>query len=251
MLAIVLLTVGLAPSAKAEEGDTEQTNQVSSQETLKWELDPDQQKVTDNNGNAIPVTIDTDNKITITLPVGWSFWLKKDRENYNPISINNKIKEEYLKNNENSTDNQTNDNYRIPKAANTSPKIVTYKDKNQNMQLGAVYNDNQGSSGLLVNVKVDCPSKENQRLTIVLKSDEGIHAGSIFLRDSQTIRKEKEKIAKERHKQKEEEQKLAEEKRAEETYQNYIDYDNQQPWYKRWGDSIQGQWADFTGWLKG
>lgn len=50
----------------------------------------------------------------------------------------------------------------------------------------------------------------------------------------------------------EEKERVAEEqKHAEELFKLSIDYDNQQPWHKRWGDSIQAQWADFTGWLRG
>ncbi|VTS37082.1 phage protein [Streptococcus porcinus] len=252
LLAVALFALEATPNVMAEEEI--KVSQETSQENLKWELDPNQQKVTDDNGNEIPISIDNDNKITITLPTGWSFWLKKDGKNYNPISINDKMKEEYLKDNTGLSDNQTNNDYSIPKAENTSPKLITYKDSEQNMQLGIVYNDNQASSGLPINIKVEYPSEENQRLTLVFKSDEGVLAGSIFLRDSQTIRKEKEeneKLANEKRKKHEEEQKLTEQKLAEETYLKYIEYDNNQPWHKRVGDGIQGHLANFKGWLRG
>ncbi|VTS36088.1 secreted phage protein [Streptococcus pseudoporcinus] len=48
----------------------------------------------------------------------------------------------------------------------------------------------------------------------------------------------------------EKERVVEEQKHAEELFKLSIDEESKQPWHKRLGDSIQGQWADFTGWLK-
>ncbi|MDV5988862.1 hypothetical protein ACVR0W_07625 [Streptococcus canis] len=200
VLATALLTVGVATNVKAEEmnssseSETSQVSQVETEETLKWERDPRQQKVIDDNGNEVLVSMDSqENKITIALPTGWAFWLEKDNINYNPLSINDKKQEEYLKANEIDSNNKTNGEYRIPKAKNTSPKIITYKNEEKDtQQLSAVYNDNQGTSPLLVKITVAPPTFPST-LAVRFKSDDGFLAGSTFFRDSQTIEEKKKK----------------------------------------------------------
>ncbi|MGT2685866.1 hypothetical protein ACVRWT_00585 [Streptococcus porcinus] len=243
LLAIALFSLGIAQNVMAEE--EVKVSQETSQENLKWELDPNQQKVTDDNGQPINIGI-TGNDISIPLPQGWSVSFRKDNKPYSPRKVNERLLTEYLKP---APNNQTRNDLPTVQAQNTSIKVLLTKDSS----LGAISNNNQGASPLSVRVTVDTPTKSPSTLSVSFRSNDGFWAGSIFLRDSQNIRKEKEeneKLANEKRKKREEEQKLTEQKLAEEAYLKYIEYDNNQPWHKRLRDGLQDQLWNFKDWLK-
>lgn len=196
MLVVVLLTIGVATNVKAEEmnssseSETSQVSQVETEETLKWEVDPYQQKVTDDNNQPINVGIDGNN-ISIPLPQGWSVSFRKGNgkksEPYSPLEINKKSLNDYSKTNLHSLS----DPY-LPsvQAQETSLKVLLTEDSTS-PTLRAIYNGNQGTFPLSVNVTV-APPDPSSTLSVSFKSSDGFWAGSIFLRDSQTIEKEKE-----------------------------------------------------------
>ncbi|HHL9963409.1 TPA: hypothetical protein ACRBWL_001799, partial [Streptococcus pyogenes] len=130
------------------------------------------------------MNVDNANKLRFTLPTGWSVSFKRKKDHYNPLEVNNKLVSE-------------------TKNRNTSPRIVDY-GKNGNPIL-AIYNDNQGSSGLPITVTVDKPN-EGDELTLLYRADDGFFGGFTKLKDSKTLKKEK----------KEKERQLAEEKQIEE-----------------------------------
>ncbi|MDY2963804.1 hypothetical protein [Streptococcus dysgalactiae] len=69
MLAVTLLTVGVATNVKAEEAET-----TESQEEIKYELEGKQQEIKDENGNKIFVEnfYSGAEKITVHMPKGWA-----------------------------------------------------------------------------------------------------------------------------------------------------------------------------------
>ncbi|HEQ4836736.1 TPA: hypothetical protein VG339_001763, partial [Streptococcus pyogenes] len=155
------------------------TSSVRAEDAIKWKLDPET-----SQNSPIVVNIDNGNKLRFTLPTGWSVSFKRKKDHYNPLEVNNKPVSE-------------------TKNRNTSPRIVDY-GKNGNPIL-AIYNDNQGSSGLPITVTVDKPN-EGDELTLLYRADDGFFGGFTKLKDSKTLEKEK----------KEKERQLAEEKQIEE-----------------------------------
>ncbi len=69
-----LFAIGVTSSVRAEESS--------------WVPLPRQQKVLDDNRNEIPVHI-TGNKVTVTLPPGWSAWIDKNTKQRNSKTRNN------------------------------------------------------------------------------------------------------------------------------------------------------------------
>ncbi|HEP1362594.1 TPA: hypothetical protein ACJ64N_001637 [Streptococcus pyogenes] len=213
-LLLALFAIGVTSSVKAED-------------EIKWELDPD-------TSPAIHVTVSPENgtnKLQFTLPTGWSVSFKNKNGHYNPRSVNGR-------NLQNGTILTT--------PNNTSPKIVNYS-KSSNPIL-AIYNDNQGSSGLSITVTVDKPN-EGDELTLLYRADDGFFGGFTKLKDSKTL--EKEKKEKERQlaeeKQIEEERKHVEQKQLEENMLKQIREEDHKPWHQRLSESIQDQWWNFKG----
>ncbi|VGQ32806.1 hypothetical protein [Streptococcus pyogenes] len=195
------------------------TSSVRAEDAIKWELDPE----TSQNS---PITVDVDNgnKLRFTLPTGWSVSFKNKNGHYNPRSVNGR-------NLQNGT---------IPTTPNnTSPKIVNYS-KNSNPIL-AIYNDNQGSSGLPITVTVDKPN-EGDELTLLYRADDGFFGGFTKLKNSLTLKKEKE--AEEALQKKEEEK---QQKQLEESMLKQIREEDHKPWHQRLSESIQDQWWNFKG----
>lgn len=71
-LLLALFAIGVTSSVRAEESS--------------WVPLPRQQKVLDDNRNEIPVHI-TGNKVTVTLPPGWSAWIDKNTKQRNSNSV--------------------------------------------------------------------------------------------------------------------------------------------------------------------
>ncbi|WP_159544691.1 hypothetical protein [Streptococcus halichoeri] len=194
----------------------------------KWEKVPDQQKVTDDGGGEIPVSIDGDNKITVTLPKGWSMWLE-GKPPHTPIKVNNKPLTDYQK------PSETIPRDGVQGSSNTSPKVIV-SDEKENPKLRLIYNDNRGEAGLPITVTVASPTNNEDRLTVSFQGDDGVFAGSVTFGNSQAIAEAKQKA---------EEEKLNEE--MEKRYLEYVNYDNSKTWYQRLGDGIRDQWWNFTG----
>ncbi|HER7529851.1 TPA: hypothetical protein VME83_000302 [Streptococcus pyogenes] len=75
-LLLALFAIGVTSSVRAEESS--------------WVPLPRQQKVLDDNRNEIPVHI-TSNKVTVTLPPGWSAWIGKNTKQRNSKSVTNTV----------------------------------------------------------------------------------------------------------------------------------------------------------------
>lgn len=176
LLAIALFSLGIAPNVIAEE-EVNQINKETSQENLKWELDPNQY----NNENNIPVTIDNNN-LTITLPKGWSVSFLKNKGAYNPLKVNDKDLSYY----DDSSTRQNGTNDRVGKEPNTSPRVFLKGDNNK--ELSFIYNDNKGEAGLPITVTLQSP-QEGDELTLRYRADTGFYGGSSKLKDSETLKK--------------------------------------------------------------
>ncbi|KPJ23038.1 hypothetical protein JavanS419_0001 [Streptococcus satellite phage Javan419] len=229
---------------------TVSSQSIKAEEALKWERDPNHQQAVDDNNNPISVSIDNQNKITVTLPKGWSLWLKKDSKNYNPQQING----ETLQTHHNRQAPRTQDSNSVSGKQNTSPKITIYgKDNTNTLQLSSIYNDNLGESGLPITITVDAPSEEDKKLTIVYKADGGYFAGSTVFVNSKILAKEKEaeKRKEAEEKQIDEERKYVEQKLLEDSVLKQIRENDHKTWYERFGDNVQDQWANFTSWWRG
>ncbi|HHK0740426.1 TPA: hypothetical protein ACQN96_001324, partial [Streptococcus pyogenes] len=175
------------------------TSSVRAEDAIKWELDPET-----SQNSPIAVNVDNDNKLRFTLPTGWSVSFKKkdnnDNKSYSPIKINEEALDKYTE--------------REKTNRNTSPKVITKPStkgnessnhSNTNLQLSFIYNDNHGDGGLPITVTVDKPN-EGDELTLLYRADDGFFGGFTKLKDSKTLKKEKEK----------KERQLAEEKQIEE-----------------------------------
>ncbi|HGY1358577.1 TPA: hypothetical protein ACNVCS_000686 [Streptococcus pyogenes] len=154
------------------------TSSVRAEDAIKWKLDPET-----SQNSPIVVNIDNGNKLRFTLPTGWSVSFKRKKDHYNPLEVNNKPVE------------VNNKPVSETKNRNTSPRIVDY-GKNGNPIL-AIYNDNQGSSGLPITVTVDKPN-EGDELTLLYRADDGFFGGFTKLKDSKTLEKEKKEKERER-----------------------------------------------------
>ncbi|WP_159583773.1 hypothetical protein [Streptococcus halichoeri] len=127
-------------------------------EGRKWEKVPDQQKVTDDGGNEIPVSIENGDKITVMLPPGWSVWFEKNGQLCN-----------------------------LPESVKGNNKPYKILDKPQ-----SIYNGNAGLSGLSVSLTLDPPSTKGDKLAVSFQGG-GFYAGSVYLWDSETITEAKQK----------------------------------------------------------
>ncbi|HHJ8992529.1 TPA: hypothetical protein ACQNVH_001674, partial [Streptococcus pyogenes] len=163
------------------------------------------------------MNIDNSNKLRFTLPTGWSVSFKKkdnnDNKSYSPIKINEEALDKYTE--------------REKTNRNTSPKVITKPStkgnessnhSNTNLQLSFIYNDNHGDGGLPITVTVDKPN-EGDELTLLYRADDGFFGGFTKLKDSKTLKKEKEKKERQlaEEKQIEEERKHVEQKQLEES----------------------------------
>ncbi|HER2874978.1 TPA: hypothetical protein VJ221_001669, partial [Streptococcus pyogenes] len=211
------------------------TSSVRAEDVIKWELDPD-------TSPAIRVTVSPENgtnKLQFTLPRGWSVsFLKKKKnhnsETYSPLKINNESLDEYFRR-ENSS--------KTYGKKNTSPKVITKpatkgnessNHNNTNLQLSFIYNDNHGDGGLPITVTVDKPN-EGDELTLLYRADDGFFGGFTKLKDSKTLKKEKEKKERQlaEEKQIEEERKHVEQKQLEESMLKQIREEDHKPWHQR------------------
>ncbi|VGQ39768.1 hypothetical protein [Streptococcus pyogenes] len=212
------------------------TSSVRAEDAIKWELDPD-------TSPAIPVTVSPENgtnKLQFTLPRGWSVSFKKkdnnDNKSYSPIKINEEALDKYTE--------------REKTNRNTSPKVITKpatkgnessNHSNTNLQLSFIYNDNHGDGGLPITVTVDKPN-EGDELTLLYRADDGFFGGFTKLKNSLTLKKEKE--AEEALQKKEEEK---QQKQLEESMLKQIREEDHKSWHQRLSESIQDQWWNFKG----
>ncbi|WP_159720798.1 hypothetical protein [Streptococcus halichoeri] len=197
---------------------------VNAEESQKWVKIPDQQKVTDDGNGEIPVSIDGDNKITVTLPKGWSMWLE-GKPPHTPIKVNNKPLTDYQK------PSETIPRDGVQGSSNTSPKVIV-SDEKENPKLRLIYNDNRGEGGLPITVTVASPTNNEDRLTVSFQGDDGLFAGSVTFETEQAQAEAQQK---------------AEDEKMEKMYLGYVAYDNSKTWYQRLGDSIRDQWWNFKG----
>ncbi len=218
------------------------TSSVRAEDAIKWELDPET-----SQNSPIVVNIDNGNKLRFTLPTGWSVSFKKkdnnDNKSYSPIKINEEALDKYTE--------------REKTNRNTSPKVIikpatkgneSSNHSNTNLQLSFIYNDNHGDGGLPITVTVDKPN-EGDELTLLYRSDDGFFGGFTKLKDSKTLKKEKEKKERqlEEEKQIEEERKHVEQKQLEESMLKQIREEDHKPWHQRLSENIQDQWWNFKG----
>ncbi|HEL0290808.1 hypothetical protein JavanS193_0001 [Streptococcus satellite phage Javan193] len=233
VMSLALCAVGIAVKVKADDN------------LLMWRLGLHQHKVTNN------ISINSQNKMTISLPKGWSLWFEKDKIPYNPITINSESLQKY----------QDRDKHQgqYDWQKNTSPKVVTYTDKNEKLQ-SFIYNDNQGEADLLINVTVDSPSKKGEELALFFRTDEGVLGGTTIFKESKVVEMEEktekeQEIAKlkkqEEQRQIEKEQKHVEQKLLEDNMLKHIRENDHKTWYQRLGDNIEDTWANFKGWWRG
>ncbi|HGN4732677.1 TPA: hypothetical protein ACKRTZ_001846 [Streptococcus pyogenes] len=224
------------------------TSSVRAEDEIKWELDPD-------TSPAIHVTVSPENgtnKLRLILPTGWSVSFKKKDNNgnksYSPVKINDKSLSEYCKQQHNNGTQGT---------KNTSPKVITKlsnkgnessNHSNTNLQLSFIYNDNHGDGGLPITVTVDKPN-EGDELTLLYRADDGFFGGFTKLKDSKTLKKEKEKKERQlaEEKQIEEERKHVEQNQLEESMLKQIREEDHKTWHQRLSESIQDQWWNFKG----
>ncbi|HHJ9953274.1 TPA: hypothetical protein ACQMLN_001659, partial [Streptococcus pyogenes] len=215
-LLLALFAIGVTSSVKAEDA-------------IKWELDPD-------TSPAIRVIVSPENgtnKLQFTLPRGWSVSFKKkdnnDNKSYSPIKINEEALDKYTE--------------REKTNRNTSPKVITKpatkgdessNHSNTNLQLSFIYNDNHGDGGLPITVTVDKPN-EGDQLTLLYRADDGFFGGFTKLKDSQTLKKEKEKKERQlaEEKQIEKERKHVEQNQLEENMLKQIREEDHKPWHQR------------------
>ncbi|VGR67688.1 phage protein [Streptococcus pyogenes] len=218
------------------------TSSVRAEDAIKWELDPET-----SQNSPIAVNVDNDNKLRFTLPTGWSVSFKKkdnnDNKSYSPIKINEEALDKYTE--------------REKTNRNTSPKVITKPStkgnessnhSNTNLQLSFIYNDNHGDGGLPITVTVDKPN-EGDELTLLYRADDGFFGGFTKLKDSKTLKKEKEKKERQlaEEKQIEEERKHVEQKQLEESMLKQIREEDHKSWHQRLSESIQDQWWNFKG----
>ncbi|HEQ0433228.1 TPA: hypothetical protein VDZ06_001589 [Streptococcus pyogenes] len=218
------------------------TSSVRAEDVIKWELDPET-----SQNSPIVVNIDNSNKLRFTLPTGWSVSFKKkdnnDNKSYSPIKINEEALDKYTE--------------REKTNRNTSPKVITKPStkgnessnhSNTNLQLSFIYNDNHGDGGLPIIVTVDKPN-EGDELILLYRADDGFFGGFTKLKDSKTLKKEKEKKERQlaEEKQIEEERKHVEQKQLEESMLKQIREEDHKPWHQRLSESIQDQWWNFKG----
>ncbi|HEQ9122579.1 phage protein [Streptococcus pyogenes] len=215
------------------------TSSVRAEDEIKWELDPD-------TSPAIRVTISPENgtnKLHFTLPKGWSVSFKKKdssaNKSYSPVKINDKSLSEYCKQQHNNGTQGT---------KNTSPKVITSDSETNHCKLSFIYNDNHGDGGLPITVTVDKPN-EGDELTLLYRTDDGFFGGFTKLKDSKTLKKEKEKKERQlaEEKQIEEKRKHVEQKQLEESMLKQIREEDHKSWHQRLSESIQDQWWNFKG----
>ncbi|WP_136280470.1 hypothetical protein, partial [Streptococcus pyogenes] len=203
------------------------TSSVRAEDAIKWELDPET-----SQNSPIAVNVDNDNKLRFTLPTGWSVSFKKkdnnDNKSYSPIKINEEALDKYTE--------------REKTNRNTSPKVITKPStkgnessnhSNTNLQLSFIYNDNHGDGGLPITVTVDKPN-EGDELTLLYRADDGFFGGFTKLKDSKTLKKEKEKKERQlaEEKQIEEERKHVEQKQLEESMLKQIREEDHKSWHQ-------------------
>ncbi|HEQ3167311.1 phage protein [Streptococcus pyogenes] len=207
------------------------TSSVRAEDEIKWELDPET-----SQNSSIAVNVDNGNKLRFTLPTGWSVSFKKKDNNgnksYSPVKINDKSLSEYCKQQHNNGTQGT---------KNTSPKVITSDSKTNHCKLSFIYNDNHGDGGLPITVTVDKPN-EGDELTLLYRADDGFFGGFTKLKNSLTLKKEKE--AEEALQKKEEEK---QQKQLEESMLKQIREEDHKSWHQRLSESIQDQWWNFKG----
>lgn len=236
MKKILFLMLALCAVASSE-------NIRADESTLTWKLMARQQPVVDNNKQPVFVSIDNQNKITVTLPKGWSLWLKKDSKNYDPQQINGETLMQHYERQQ----TQTGENSHSIIKQNTSPKVTTYK-KDDTLQLSSIYNNNQGESGLPITITVNAPSEQDKKLTIVYRADGGYFAGNTVFVNSKILAEEEdaEKRKEAEEKQIVEERKNVQQKLLEDNMLKQIRENEHKTWYQRLGDNIQDHWWNFT-----
>ncbi|MGT2744537.1 hypothetical protein ACVRW4_04185 [Streptococcus phocae subsp. phocae] len=213
-LVLALCAIVSSKNVKAEES------------SLKWERIPRQQKVTYDNGIEVHVNIDN-NKVSVTLPPGWSVWFKKNNTNYKPMSINNESLEQYQQR----IKNQGTDGWK----QNTNPRVYIGNDI-ENPKV-SIYNDNQGNIWLPINITLDSSFKKGDKFIVSFQNDEGFFVGSVFYKDSETLREEK--------------QKELDDEYADKLFiQSVLDEQNK-TWKDRVRDTFQDAWWNFKGWVYG
>lgn len=117
--------------------------------------------------------------------------VRKRQTQLYPLKINNTTLETYKNRDKNNRKNYW--------EKNSSPKVITTENSNvdestnKELKLSLIYNDNQGSAGLPLDITVAPPSgKNDQTLKLLYRTDYNYLAGSTVFKNYQTINKEQE-----------------------------------------------------------
>lgn len=212
LVVVLLLSIG-AVSVKAEE------------ETIqnKFILDGLQQTVKDDNGN--PITIDGlyvgSTEVKINIPVGWWSYLYRQ-------------------------DDPSNKNRGILVSPPERTKLL---GETTNPYRTDIFRHYYSGVPYTLNLE-NAPLKKGERLTFSFKGDDGFYAGSAFYRDSLSMEEDKQ-YDEEIKKIEDNLERQDRENDALELFRQQQEEEANKTWYQRLGDSIQDQWWNFKGWLRG
>lgn len=227
-------------------------------EKIKFELDGPQQEIKDENGFQISINefYVNSNTITVKMPQYWSVRLYRNDSTY---------KLENLVKTENDCYSVKEINYDPEQGIEYNSKIKVRYRNGYGLNTPGVYllklqeniepeNPNYSASSCpsLKNRK-NVPLKKGEKLTFVFTGDDGIYAGTLVYKDSQTIAEENQKIEEEQRKQNEQkqEQQRRQQKLLEDNMLKHIRENDHKTWYQRLGDNIEDTWANVKGWWKG
>ncbi|HGK7886037.1 TPA: hypothetical protein ACJ68J_000820 [Streptococcus pyogenes] len=232
MLAVMLLTVGVATNVKAEE-----TGADPGQDHIKFELDGEQPKIYDEDSGTY-ISIDPfytgDDELTIRMPQGWSVRLYRQNENetgYGTLVDMDYLCQEVTLYREYPSDRapydvkeaRLKDGYRLNYQGGTYKLPLWKPSTEQEKEEKKKYYEKLREK----NHKLDtCPSKKDrqkvalhkgEKLTFVFGDDGNWEAGTLVYKDSETIKSDKAKDEKETRQKEQEAQTLQSEDRAPES----------------------------------
>ncbi|HES7110861.1 TPA: hypothetical protein VO831_000414 [Streptococcus pyogenes] len=262
MLATALLALGATTNVKAEE----ETTSNPAEERSQFVLDGDQQKIYDDDGQEIFVYPfkEGDSEIKVWLPYGSSVRLYRKLNNEDKLDETSSGELVELEDNcyevkENNYENgmpkesvpqlRFRDGYKSYYGMNQQFTIPLYKDKLKK-------NEDESRGRAPQN---HCPVKQkrqtealkkNETLTFIFGSN-GFYSGKLIYKNAEEVRKKKSEQEKEYAEEVRKKKSEQEKEYAEEVYKKYVEYDISKPWYQRLSDSIQDQWWNFKGWLRG
>ncbi|KIS12095.1 phage protein [Streptococcus equi subsp. zooepidemicus Sz105] len=252
---LVILALGsmsISTTVRADE------NLKTQNDNIKYDLDGIQQKIYyDENKNEI--NVDTfytgDETITVRMPQGWGVKLYRQLEGQEKELVEQEYDCYEIEVGTKDVDGR---NIPITKARYRDGYRLNYESGIYSISLTKNSSTNQSNN---LNTE-QCPVKEKkqfnplkkgEKLTFVFTGDDGIYAGTLVYKDSQTIAEEKQKIEEQQRKQNEQkqEQQRRQQKLLEDNMLKHIRENDHKTWYQRLGDNIEDTWANFKGWWRG